>query len=192
MALPISRPKTKKFGSPAGSARRARSPSATAAASTRRTWPRSPSPRSAPNGVLAIIGRSASYPESQWANARQVAVAIGLDVVEVDTDELNDPRYAANPSNRCYFCKTELWSRLVPLARDAWHRRRRRRNQRRRPHAGTGPVRKPRESTVSCRRSRCSNSRKRRFAPARARSACRPGSSRRRPACRREFRTALR
>jgi uncharacterized protein len=67
--------------------------------------------------VLAIIGRSASYPESQWSNARQVAVAIGLDVVEVDTDELNDPRYAANPSNRCYFCKTELWSRLVPLAR---------------------------------------------------------------------------
>ena len=68
--------------------------------------------------VLAIIGRSASYPDSQWANARQVAVAIGLDVVEVDTDELNDPRYAANPSNRCYFCKTELWSRLVPLARE--------------------------------------------------------------------------
>jgi uncharacterized protein len=68
--------------------------------------------------VLAIIGRSASYPDSQWANARQVAVAIGLDVIEVDTDELNDPRYAANPSNRCYFCKTELWSRLVPLARE--------------------------------------------------------------------------
>lgn len=66
--------------------------------------------------VLAIIGRSASYPDSQWAAARDVAVQIGLRVVEVETDELNDPRYAANPSNRCYFCKTELWSRLVPTA----------------------------------------------------------------------------
>jgi uncharacterized protein len=35
----------------------------------------------------------------------------------VDTEELADPRYAANPVNRCYFCKSELWSRLAPLAR---------------------------------------------------------------------------
>ena len=67
--------------------------------------------------VLAIIGRSASYPAEQWATARQVAEAFGIAVLELDTDELNDPRYAANPSNRCYFCKTELWSKLVPLAR---------------------------------------------------------------------------
>lgn len=70
-----------------------------------------------PERVLPIIGRSASYPESQWAGARAVAAQIGLSIVEVDTDELNDPRYAANPSNRCYFCKTELWSKLVPMAR---------------------------------------------------------------------------
>jgi uncharacterized protein len=38
-------------------------------------------------------------------------------VVEVDTHELDDPRYLANPTNRCFFCKTELWHRLVPLAR---------------------------------------------------------------------------
>jgi len=68
--------------------------------------------------VIGIIGRSASYPDSQWQNARTVATQIGLPVVEIDTDELNDPRYAANPTNRCYFCKTELWSRLVPVARE--------------------------------------------------------------------------
>jgi uncharacterized protein len=67
--------------------------------------------------VLALVGRSASYPESQWAAARAVAADIGLSIVEIDTDELNDPRYASNPTNRCYFCKTELWSRLVPAAR---------------------------------------------------------------------------
>jgi uncharacterized protein len=66
--------------------------------------------------VLAIIGRSASYPESQWAAARAVAAGIGLPVLEIGTDELEDPRYAANPSNRCYFCKNELWSKLVPIA----------------------------------------------------------------------------
>jgi pyridinium-3,5-biscarboxylic acid mononucleotide sulfurtransferase len=53
-----------------------------------------------PDNVLAIIGRSASYPESQWSAARAVADEIGLSILEVDTDELNDPRYAANPTNR--------------------------------------------------------------------------------------------
>jgi uncharacterized protein len=69
------------------------------------------------DGVLAIIGRSASYPEAQWAAARTVARSFDVPVLELDTAELDDPRYAANPSNRCYYCKTELWSRLVPIAR---------------------------------------------------------------------------
>jgi uncharacterized protein len=69
-----------------------------------------------PERVLAVIGRSASYPAEQWARAREVADAFGVPVLEVNTDELNDPRYAANPTNRCYFCKTELWSVLAPIA----------------------------------------------------------------------------
>lgn len=66
---------------------------------------------------LAIIGRSDSYPDSQWQVARELAARIEIPVVEIDTNELADERYAANPSNRCYFCKSELWSRLAPLAR---------------------------------------------------------------------------
>lgn len=66
--------------------------------------------------VLAVIGRSASYPEAQWTRAREVADRFGVPVLEVNTDELNDPRYAANPTDRCYFCKSELWSRLAPIA----------------------------------------------------------------------------
>lgn len=69
-----------------------------------------------PERTLAVIGRSASYPEAQWRQALAVAEVVGVPVLEVDTEELEDPRYAANPSNRCYFCKTELWSRLLPLA----------------------------------------------------------------------------
>src|SRR5688572_1393856 len=71
-----------------------------------------------PERVLAVIGRSASYPEEQWRVARDVAARLGLPVAELDTDEMDDPRYVANPSNRCYFCKTELWSKLAPLARE--------------------------------------------------------------------------
>lgn len=66
--------------------------------------------------VLAVIGRSASYPAEQWATARAVADRFGVPVLEIDTREMDDPRYAANPVNRCYFCKTELWDRLVPIA----------------------------------------------------------------------------
>lgn len=68
------------------------------------------------DNVLAVIGTSASYPEAQWATARDVARQFGVPVLEVQTMELTDPRYAANPANRCYFCKSELWSRLGPLA----------------------------------------------------------------------------
>jgi uncharacterized protein len=64
------------------------------------------------------VGRSASYPESQWAAARDVAELMGLQISEIETDELNDPHYTANPTNRCYFCKTDLWSRVVPFARE--------------------------------------------------------------------------
>jgi uncharacterized protein len=69
-----------------------------------------------PARVLAVIGRSASYPAAQWTRAREVADRFGVPVLEVDTDELNDPRYAANPTDRCYFCKSELWGRLAPIA----------------------------------------------------------------------------
>ncbi len=66
--------------------------------------------------TLAVIGRSPSYPQEQWDRAREVAGQIGVTCLEVDTHELEDPRYAANPVDRCFYCKTELWSVLVPLA----------------------------------------------------------------------------
>ncbi len=66
--------------------------------------------------LLAAIGRSASYPQAQWAAARQLADRFDIPVLEIATDELADPRYLANPTNRCFFCKTELWRRLIPAA----------------------------------------------------------------------------
>jgi uncharacterized protein len=71
-----------------------------------------------PHNVLAVIGRSASYPAEQWQRAREMAARLRIPVLEIDTTELDDPRYAANPRDRCYFCKAELWSRLLPVARE--------------------------------------------------------------------------
>src|SRR5438874_7614239 len=66
--------------------------------------------------MLAVIGRSASYPLAQWEAAQQIATQFDFPLLELETHELDDPRYLANPTNRCFFCKTELWSRLVPEA----------------------------------------------------------------------------
>ena len=70
-----------------------------------------------PERSLAIIGRSESFPDSQWRTARELAAQIGIRVSEIDTRELHDERYASNPTNRCYFCKSELWTKLAPFAR---------------------------------------------------------------------------
>ncbi|MBI4410581.1 MAG: ATP-dependent sacrificial sulfur transferase LarE [Gemmatimonadetes bacterium] len=66
--------------------------------------------------VLAVTGRSAAYPAVQLEQARECARRFGIPHLEIWTDELSDPNYAANPTNRCYFCKTELWGRLQALA----------------------------------------------------------------------------
>ena len=71
-----------------------------------------------PERMRAAIGRSASYPEVQWRTARELADRFDIPVLEVDTHELDDERYLANPTNRCFFCKTELWIRLGAMARE--------------------------------------------------------------------------
>jgi len=71
-----------------------------------------------PDRMLAGVGRSASYPEAQWRAAREVAARFDIPIVEIATHELEDPRYLANSTNRCYFCKTELWARLGAVARE--------------------------------------------------------------------------
>jgi uncharacterized protein len=70
-----------------------------------------------PGATLAVLGRSPSVPAAQLEAARALAAALALPLLEVDTRELDDPRYAANPSTRCYYCKAELWARLAPIAR---------------------------------------------------------------------------
>lgn len=68
--------------------------------------------------VLAVTGRSDSLASWMEDTAREVAERFGIPWLEVETREMEDPRYAANPSNRCFFCKSELWDRLAGVARE--------------------------------------------------------------------------
>jgi len=65
--------------------------------------------------ALSVTAASASYPESHRGMAERVAREFGLRHRFVETGELEDENYAANPSNRCYFCKSELFRLLEDL-----------------------------------------------------------------------------
>ena len=71
----------------------------------------------APGSFLAVIGQSDSYPASQHTQAMAIADAFAVPVREIRTEELSDPRYLRNAADRCYFCKSELWTRMAALAR---------------------------------------------------------------------------
>jgi uncharacterized protein len=71
-----------------------------------------------PERFLAVIGRSASYPAAQWQAAVDLARRFDVPLLELETRELEDPRYVENTPDRCYFCKTELWTRLALVARE--------------------------------------------------------------------------
>ncbi len=67
--------------------------------------------------VLACIARGASLPESQYNKAIETAENIGVEVQTVEPDELADPAYSANKADRCFHCKTHLYSILCDIAK---------------------------------------------------------------------------
>lgn len=72
--------------------------------------------------AVGVIADSPSLPRAALAEALAVAEKIGARVEVVKTLELNNPDYAANPPNRCYFCKAELFLRLDALAQQRGYR----------------------------------------------------------------------
>jgi uncharacterized protein len=61
------------------------------------------------DSVVALTARSASYPERELEEASAFCRARGIRHLIIDSHEVENPSYAANPANRCYFCKTELF-----------------------------------------------------------------------------------
>lgn|SRR5262245_5273044 len=68
--------------------------------------------------ALAITGESPSYPDFQRQDALAIIKQFSILHDFIATDEINNPNYLANPSNRCYFCKHELFTKLAALARE--------------------------------------------------------------------------
>jgi len=66
--------------------------------------------------ALAVTAHSASVPEKELKEAVELAREIGIRHRVIETNELEDPRYAANPPDRCYFCKAELFTALTGMA----------------------------------------------------------------------------
>lgn len=67
--------------------------------------------------AVGALATSEAYDEQETREATQVAQRIGARLELIETHELDDPRYTANAADRCYFCKTELFDQLEPLAR---------------------------------------------------------------------------
>jgi len=68
------------------------------------------------DSVLAVTARSETYPPGELDEARKNAEMMGVHQVFIDTSELDDERFSSNPPERCFYCKSELFSRLVGLA----------------------------------------------------------------------------
>lgn len=71
-----------------------------------------------PERVLGITAVSESYPARELDEARALAEEMGARVREIETEELSNPEYARNPANRCYHCKTELFTKMFPVAQE--------------------------------------------------------------------------
>jgi uncharacterized protein len=65
--------------------------------------------------AVAVTADSASVPRVELEEARQLAQQIGIRHLVVPTDEFADPDYVRNDGTRCYFCKSELYSRIQAL-----------------------------------------------------------------------------
>lgn len=67
--------------------------------------------------ALAVIADSPSLPRREFTEAKEIADKFGIPLRVIHTLEFDNPAYLANPNNRCYFCKHELFTQLEPIAR---------------------------------------------------------------------------
>jgi uncharacterized protein len=68
--------------------------------------------------AVAVTADSPSVPRAEVDEARRLAEEIGIRHLVVQTDEFADPDYVRNDGSRCYFCKSELYSRIETLLPD--------------------------------------------------------------------------
>jgi uncharacterized protein len=70
------------------------------------------------NKILAVTASSSTYPKEELLFSKEIARLLGIRHKIIKTRELENKRFTANPVNRCYFCKKELFSKLKALAKN--------------------------------------------------------------------------
>lgn len=70
------------------------------------------------DNALAVIGKSETYPTREFEEAVNLVESFGSRYKVVATEETDDLKFSANPPDRCYFCKTELFSKLRMIAEE--------------------------------------------------------------------------
>lgn len=68
--------------------------------------------------ALCVLGLSPSVSQRQREEAEAVAEKFDFKFLKIETEELENPEYKSNPTNRCYHCKTELYGKLTKLAHE--------------------------------------------------------------------------
>ena len=68
--------------------------------------------------AVCVMGISPSVAQNQREDAEKIAKDFNFNYFSINTEELQNPKYQANPTNRCYFCKSELYGKLSPLAKE--------------------------------------------------------------------------
>ena len=68
--------------------------------------------------AVCVLASSETYPRTEVEEALQTADRLKLSVIRIDTDELEDEAFVANTPDRCYFCKTELFGKLIAIGKE--------------------------------------------------------------------------
>lgn len=68
--------------------------------------------------AVCVLASSETYPKSEVVEAMETARKLGITVIGINTDELDNDDFATNTPDRCFFCKTELFSKLIAIGQE--------------------------------------------------------------------------
>lgn len=67
--------------------------------------------------VLAVSAKSETYPGEELESSKEIAKEFGVEHLVIQSEELQIPQFKMNPTDRCYYCKTELFQKLKDVAK---------------------------------------------------------------------------
>jgi len=67
------------------------------------------------DNVVAVTAESPTYPAREYESAKRLAEELDVKFISIYTDELNKPEFVCNPTDRCYWCKQELFTTLKDI-----------------------------------------------------------------------------